>query len=84
MIINRSVKSEGKGTRTIQYPDEQIEGTTVLERDGRVSVGGGHAFMFAYAPRPPRPPTLGRGYQPVMGDLDDAQDQCVGYRKDRI
>ena len=80
MIIDRSVKSEGKGTRTIQYPDEQIEGTTVLERDGRVSVGG-RAFMFAYAPRPP---TLGRGYQLVMGVLDDAQDQCVGYRKDRI
>ncbi len=27
MIINWSVKSEGKGTRTIQYPDERIEGT---------------------------------------------------------
>ena len=36
MIIDWSVinKSEGKGTRTIQYPDEQIEGTT---RDGPMS-----------------------------------------------
>jgi hypothetical protein len=29
MILDWSVKTEGKGTRTIQYPDERIEGTTV-------------------------------------------------------
>jgi hypothetical protein len=33
MIVDESVKSEGKCTRTIQYPDEQIEET----RDGPVS-----------------------------------------------
>lgn len=41
MILDWSVESEGKGTRTIQHPDEQIEGT----RDGPMS--GVDAFMSA-------------------------------------
>jgi hypothetical protein len=46
MIIDWTVKSEGKGRRTIQYPDEQIEGTT---RDGPVS--GVDVLLCLYASR---------------------------------
>ena len=45
MIIDQSVESQEKGTRTIQYPDEQIEGA----RDG--SVSGVDVFLCLHTPR---------------------------------
>src|SRR6266852_5842971 len=60
MIINWSVKSEGKGTRTIQYPDERIEGAVRTQELACLYVCVGQ----------------GRGHQQMMGVDDTPASMC--------